>query len=94
MWRKYRDKRTEAIANGGHVKSLSGIALQAERRLNALNAATSLEDLRSSRGNRLEALKGDRTGQYSIRINDQYRICFQWPDDQLRAVEIEIVDYH
>ncbi|MGI8405399.1 MAG: type II toxin-antitoxin system RelE/ParE family toxin [Thermomicrobiales bacterium] len=76
------------------MSSLSGIALQAERRLNALEAATNLNDLRSSRGNRLEALRGDRAGEYSIRINDQYRICFLWPDDQIRAVEIEIVDYH
>lgn len=76
------------------MSSLSGIALQAERRLNALEAATNLNDLRSSRGNRLEALRGDRAGEYSIRINDQYRICFLWPDDQIRAGEIEIVDYH
>jgi proteic killer suppression protein len=91
---KYRNRNTERLANGHHVRALSGIARQAAKRLVALQAATSLDDLRSQRGNRLEALKGDRAGQYSIRINDQYRICFEWPDSEPEPFNIEIVDYH
>jgi len=91
---KYRIKNTERLANGHRVRSLSGIARQAARRLVALQAATSLEDLRSQNGNRQEAFKGERAGQYSIRINDQYRICFEWPDSEREPFNIEIVDYH
>ena len=64
----------------------------AMRKLDALNQAAELKDLRAPPGNRLEALKGDRQGQHSIRINDQYRICFTWTDDG--PAEVEIVDYH
>jgi len=74
----YRDKKTEQFANGEMVKAFQGFADQAGRRLAILNAATSLADLRSMRGNRLEALRGGRAGQYSIRINQQWRICFEW----------------
>ena len=90
----YRDKKTERFANGEHVREFSGFARQAETRLDRLDAATSLEDLAGLHGNRLEALKGDRQGQYSIRINDQWRICFEWPKGSLGARNVEIVDYH
>jgi proteic killer suppression protein len=94
MLRKFRDKRTERFAYGEFVKELSGISRQAERRLRAVEEATSLGDLATIRGYRLEQLRGDRSGQYSIRINDQWRICFEWVDDEIGAVNIEIVDYH
>jgi len=76
----YRDRRTERFASGEHVKEFSGFARQAEVRLDRLEAATTLRDIAALPGNRLEALKGDRSGQYSMRINDQWRICFEWPD--------------
>jgi proteic killer suppression protein len=94
MLRKYRDKRTERFAFGEFVKEFSGIARQAERRLRYLERARTLKDLALIPGYRFERLRGDRAGEYSIRINDQWRICFEWPDDETRAVNIEIVDYH
>jgi toxin HigB-1 len=75
----YRDRRTERFARGDAVKEFSGFARQAEVRLDRLDAATSLRDLGALPGNRLEALTGNRKGQHSIRINDQWRICFEWP---------------
>jgi len=90
----YRDKKTERFAQGEHVKEFSGFSRQAENRLDRLEAATSLKDLAAIGGNRLEALKGDRAGQYSIRINDQWRICFEWPEGSPGPVNVEIVDYH
>jgi len=90
----YRDKKTEQFANGGNVRAFQGFADQAERRLAILNAATSLDDLRGMRSNRLEALRGDRAGQYSIRINQQWRICFEWPARDPGPSNVEIVDYH
>jgi len=90
----YRDKKTEQFANGETVKTFQGFADQAERRLAILNAATSLDDLRMMRSNRLEALRGGRAGQYSIRINQQWRICFTWPDTDPGPSDVEIVDYH
>ena len=90
----YRDKRSERFADGEHVREFSGFARQAETRLDRLDAATSLKDLGALPGNRLEALKGDRLGQYSIRINDQWRICFEWPEGSPGPVNVEIVDYH
>ena len=84
--------------NNGHVtkhalRILPGeLHKKAQVKLARLSAASNLQDLRSLPGNRFEALKGDRKGQYSIRINDQYRICFQWQGEQAAAVEI--VDYH
>jgi proteic killer suppression protein len=90
----YRDKRTEQFANGEFVKAFQGFEAQAARRLSILNAALSLSTLRALPGNRLEALKGDRAGQYSIRINQQWRICFEWPDSQTGPGNVEIVDYH
>jgi proteic killer suppression protein len=90
----YRDMKTERFAGGKHVRGFSGFARQAEIRLDRLEAATSLKDLAALPGNRLEALKGDRAGQYSIRINDQWRICFEWPERLPGPTNVEIVDYH
>jgi toxin HigB-1 len=89
----FRDKATARFASGRHVKEFSGFARQAEMRLDRLDAATSLADLVALPGNRLEALKGDRAGQFLIRINDQWPICFAWPDGSPGPVDIEIVDY-
>jgi proteic killer suppression protein len=90
----YRDKKTERFAQGEFVKAFQGFEDQAARRLSILNAAPSPDTLRALPGNRLEALKGDRVGQYSIRINQQWRICFEWPDGQTWPSNVEIVDYH
>src|SRR5579862_8813274 len=73
-----RDKRTREFARGGHVKAFTGIERQATAKLERLEAAVTLRDLAVLPGNRFEQLKGDRQGQYSIRINDQWRICFEW----------------
>jgi toxin HigB-1 len=89
----FRDKRTRELAEGNRVKAFSGFERKAELKLDQLEAATSLLDLRLP-GNRLEALKGDRQGQYSIRINDPWRICFEWPKGSPGPVNVEIVDYH
>jgi len=89
----YRDKRTRSFAQGQRVKSLEGIARKLSLKLDQLDAATSLGDL-DLPGNRLEALKGDRKGQYSIRVNDQWRICFEWPRGTDGPVNVEAVDYH
>jgi plasmid maintenance system killer len=85
-------KDTEALWNGNRVKRFVNIERVAMRKLQQLNAATSLGYLRIPPANCLEALKGDRIGQYSIRINDQWRICFAWQDGH--ASQVEIVDYH
>jgi proteic killer suppression protein len=90
----YRNRKTKRFADGKYVKEFSGFARQAELRLERLEAATSLKDLAALPGNRLEALKGSRQGQYSIRINDQWRICFEWPSGALGPIHVEIVDYH
>ena len=90
----YRDKRTESFAAGEFVRAFSGFAQQGYKRLEILAAATSLSDLRALPSNRLEALRGDRQGQYSIRINEQWRICFEWPQDVAGPLSVEIVDYH
>ncbi|WAC28552.1 type II toxin-antitoxin system RelE/ParE family toxin [Ancylobacter sp. SL191] len=88
-----RGKHVEHVLAGRAPKGFPADLLrQAERRLRAVNAAVELEDLRSPPGNRLEALKGDRQGQHSIRINDQWRICFRWTSRG--AEDVEIVDYH
>ncbi len=89
----YRDKRTRRFAEGKRVNAFVGVARNAEMKLDQLDAATSLLDL-DLPGNRLEALKGDRKGQYSIRINDQWRVCFEWPKGSLGPVSVEITDYH
>jgi len=90
----YRDKRTREFARGKYIKAFSGFSRQAEMKLDQLEAAASLKDLAVLPGNRFETLKGDRKGQYSIRINDQWRICFAWPDRSPGPVNVEIVDYH
>lgn len=90
----FRDKKTAAFAGGDHVKAFSGFEDQAAKRLSILNAAPSLAALRALPSNRLEMLKGDRAGQYSIRINRQWRICFTWPDGQSGPADVEITDYH
>ncbi len=90
----YANKRTEAFANGEHVREFSGFEGQGWKRLEILDAATSLADLRALPSNRLEALRGDREGQFSIRINRQWRLCFAWPDGAAGPSDVEIVDYH
>lgn len=90
----YRDKRTEAFANGEFVREFQGMAQQAFKRLEILNAATGLDDLRALPSNRLESLKADRSDQYSIRINLQFRLCFCWPAKAAGPSDVEIVDYH
>jgi proteic killer suppression protein len=90
----YRDKRTRDFAAGKRVKAFFGIERAARLKLDRLEAATTLKDLATLPGNRFEALAGDRKGQYSIRINDQWRICFEWPDQAPGPSRVEIVDYH
>jgi proteic killer suppression protein len=90
----YRDKRTEDFATGKRVKAFSGIERSVRMRLDRLEAATAWKDLAVLPGNRFESLAGDRKGQYSIRINDQWRICFDWPDGAPGPSHVEIVDYH
>ncbi len=92
MIQSFRDRETEALFNGRRVRRFEGFAAQAERRLQILESATSLADLAGLPSNRLEALHGDREGQHSIRINQQWRLCFVWRDDGPH--EVEIVDYH
>lgn len=90
----YWDKRTALFAEGERVAAFSGFARQAYRRLEILDAATSLADLRGLNSNRLEALHRDRAGQFSIRINDQWRICFVWSEGAPGPARVEICDYH
>ncbi len=92
MIRSFRDPRTDALFNDQDVPRLRSIERVARRKLLYLHQAQRLEDLRVPPGNRLESLKGDRKGQHSIRINDQWRICFRWKDGD--AFDVEIVDYH
>ena len=89
----YRGKRTRDFVSEKRVNAFSGFERSAENKLAQLDSATALADLRRP-GNRLEALKGTRKGQYSIRINDQWRVCFEWPDGSPGPVNVEIVDYH
>ena len=93
MIRDFADKDAEGIWRGKPSRRLpADIQPVARRKLRMLNSAVVLDDLRIPPGNRLEALKGDRRGQHSIRINEQWRICFQWKDGD--AYGVEIVDYH
>lgn len=94
MIKSFRDKKTRDFADGNFVKSFQGFKQQAEKRLEILDAAQSTTDLAALRSNRFEKLGGDRKGQYSIRINNQYRIFFEWPEEQDGPVNVEIVDYH
>jgi proteic killer suppression protein len=90
----YRDKRTRDFASGKRIKAFSGVERAAQVKLDRLEAAVELRDIAALPGNRFEALKGDRKGQYSIRINDQWRICFEWPGGAPGPSDVEIVDYH
>jgi proteic killer suppression protein len=94
MIRSYRDKDTEKLAAGEKVRKWEPFRRQAEKRLRILDAATKLGDLAALNSNRLETLKGNRKGQYSIRINSQWRICFKWPKAAPGPTDVEIVDYH
>jgi len=90
--RSFRNRDAEALFRGYSSRRFRTIARIAQRKLVQLHAAQRLDDLRAFPGNRLEALAGDRKGQHSIRINDQYRICFVWRDGE--AQQVEVVDYH
>lgn len=91
--RSFRDRTTEAVFDGESPKGFpTDLVKVARRKLRYLNAAADLGDLRSPPGNRLEALAGDRRGQHSIRINDQFRVCFVWTEEG--PADVEIVDYH
>ncbi len=90
--RSFKCSDSAALYEGSHPKRFRNIESVAERKLQMLDAAEKLQDLRSPPGNRLELLKGDREGQYSIRINDQWRICFAWTETG--PDQVEIVDYH
>ena len=97
MIQSYKNKATEDIFNGENTKDARSLCPQslwriAFRKLDQLDSAETVEDLRVPPGNRLEQLKGDREGQHSIRINNQYRICFIWTENG--ADDVEIVDYH
>jgi proteic killer suppression protein len=92
MIQSFKDERAKKLMDGLRVVELVNIEEQARRRLIRLDSATSLEDLRALRGNRLEALIGNRKGRFSIRINDQYRICFNW--EAKGPADVEITDYH
>ena len=94
MIQSFRDKRTKGFAEGKRVKEFEGFRRQAEKRLDILDAATGLPDLQALPSNALESMKGDRKDQYSIRINMQWRICFEWPEGQSGPSNVEIVDYH
>ena len=92
MIKSFRSEDTRALFEGRCPRRWQAIRRVAERKLAQLNAAATLEFLRAPPGNRLEALKGDRAGQHSIRINEQWRVCFTWAAGD--AFDVEIVDYH
>jgi toxin HigB-1 len=90
----YRDKRSRDFAEGRRVKAFAGIERALRMKLDRLEAAGALRDLAALPGNRVEALRGDREGEYSIRVNDQWRLCFRWEGGAPGPSEVEIVDYH
>lgn len=90
--RSFRCTETEALYAGASARRFRNIESVAQRKLQMLDAAAELRDLRAPPGNRLEALSGDRAGQHSIRINEQWRICFEWTENG--PTRVEIVDYH
>lgn len=92
MIRSFKDRNTKRFFEGHRVGAFHGFADQAVRRLTLLESAVSLDDLAALQSNRLESLRGDRKGPWSIRINAQWRICFRWEDDG--PCDVEVVDYH
>lgn len=90
----YKDARTARFAGGERVKQFEPFRARAERVLDRLDMALNLGDVANFPGHRLERLKGDRKGQWSVRINDQWRICFSWSDSAAGPSDVEIVDYH
>ena len=92
MIRSIKGDDTERLWRTGECRRFAAIARVALRKLDQIEASVAIEDLRAPPGNRLEKLKGDRAGQWSIRINDQWRVCFRWVDGE--AWDVEIVDYH
>lgn len=92
MIRSFRCSDTKTLAQGTRVKRFANVSAVARRKLRQLEIASRLDDLRVPPGNRLEALKGKRSDQFSIRINDQWRVCFRWTE--AGAEDLEIVDYH
>ncbi len=88
MIRSFKDRKTERFFQGQRIRNFQGFSDQATRRLSVLDSAETLQDLVSLRSNRLESLSGVRTGQHSIRINQQWRLCFRWEDDGPYDVEI------
>jgi proteic killer suppression protein len=88
----FRDTDTESLARGRRVRRFQAVELVARRKLRQLEIAGRLDDLKVPPGNRLERLRGDRDGRHSIRINDQFRVCFRWTE--AGPTEVEIVDYH
>lgn len=92
MIKSFHCKDSEALYDGKRVRKFESCATQAERRLEILDNATTINDLMALPSNRFEALGGDRTGQFSIRVNQQWRVCFEWKDTD--AYNVEIVDYH
>ncbi|MDR1579118.1 MAG: type II toxin-antitoxin system RelE/ParE family toxin [Synergistaceae bacterium] len=94
MIQGYKDLDVKKLYDGNNVKKWAVIPRQAEKRLRVLDAADRLETLTLLPSNRFEALRGNRSGQYSIRINDKWRICFTWPNDAEWPCGVEIVDYH
>lgn len=94
MIKSFKCKETEAVFKGLPTRKFQNIRATALRKLRQLDAATKLTDLATPPGNHLEALKGDRAGQHSIRVNDQWRVCFKWDHENGNAYEVEIVDYH
>ncbi|MGH9507385.1 MAG: type II toxin-antitoxin system RelE/ParE family toxin [Terriglobales bacterium] len=92
MIRSFRCSQTERLFKGRRVRRFEAIERVAQRKLAMLDAAHRLDDLKAPPGNRLEALSGDRNGQHSIRVNDQWRVCFVWRDGH--AWDVEIADYH
>lgn len=94
MIKSFKDKRTRQFNDGKRIKAFQAFSHQAEKRLRILDAADKIEDLRLLPSNRFEALGGDRQGQFSMRINDQWRVCFKWEINQDGPENVEITDYH
>jgi antitoxin HigA-1 len=94
MIQGFRNKQTKAFAEGEVVRQFQPFSRQGYKRLEILEAATSLAELQQLPSNRPDALKGNRLGQFSIRINEQWRICFEWPKESAGPRNVEIVDYH